>query len=131
MKLPTVTAACALLFWAFPAQARTHHHHHHYYHVAHHHHYRHYAGGGRPARWCGWYMRQVMGVADSAYNLARNWAHYGHPTSAHVGAIVVWSHHVGKIVGGSPGHWAILSGNDGHAVRTRVRSVAGAIAFRE
>jgi len=90
-----------------------------------------YASGSRPGAWCGWYMRKLIGVADAAYNLARNWAHYGHATTAHVGAIVVWNHHVGKIVGGSPGHWEVLSGNDGHRVRTRERSTAGAIAFRE
>ncbi len=72
-----------------------------------------------------------MGVSDNAYNLAREWARYGHATVAHVGAIVVWPHHVGKIVGGSNGKWVVLSGNDGHAVRARQRSLAGAIAFRE
>lgn len=76
-------------------------------------------------------MRQIMHVADTAYNLAANWAHWGRATEAHVGAVVVWPHHVGRIVGGSPGHWEVNSGNDGHRVRTRVRSVAGAIAFRE
>ena len=92
--------------------------------------------GSRPADcygipWCGCYMRHIMGVASREYNLARNWAHYGHATSPHVGAIVVWSHHVGKIVGQVNGEWVVLSGNDGHAVRERPRSLAGAIAFRE
>lgn len=81
--------------------------------------------------WCGCYMRHLLGVASKAFNLAREWAHYGHATVAKVGAIVVWPHHVGKIVGGSPGRWVVLSGNDGHRVRERARSVAGAIAFRE
>ena len=67
-----------------------------------------------------------------SYNLARSWAHYGSnaggPT---VGAIVVWRHHVGKIVGHENGQWIVQSGNDGHAVRTRPRSLAGAIAFRQ
>ncbi len=128
---------------AKPAQASHHKHHRHYAH----HHYRHYARhhrqhndsvsipvayhDGRPSAWCGWYMRQIMHVADAAYNLAANWAHWGRPTEPHVGAVVVWQHHVGRIVGGSPGHWAVNSGNDGHAVKTRVRSVARAIAFRE
>ena len=76
-------------------------------------------------------MRQIMGVADRSYNLARNWAHFGYATSPHVGAIVVWPHHVGKIVGRDGDRWLVLSGNDGHAVRTRPRSLAGAIAFRE
>src|ERR1700676_2109292 len=84
----------------------------------------------RPSRWCGWYMRRELGVADPAYNLARNWVHYGAPAGGpDVGVVVVWPHHVGRIVGGSPGHWVVRSGNDGHAVRERERSVAGAIAF--
>jgi hypothetical protein len=39
--------------------------------------------------------------------------------------------HVGKIVGHENGQWIVQSGNDGHAVRTRPRSLAGAIAFRQ
>ena len=99
-----------------------------------HHHHHHHAGGGggRPHAWCGWYMRQLLHVADSSYNLARNWAHFGRMANGpHVGAIVVWAHHVGKIVGGGPGRWVVLSGNDGHRVRERARSVSGAIAFRD
>ncbi len=137
---------------AKPAQA-SHHKHHHYSHKHYaHRHYRHYArhhrqhndvvsahvasNEGRPADcygipWCGCALRHWLGIADTALNLAANWAHWGRPTEPHVGAVVVWRHHVGKIVGGSPGHWAVLSGNDGHRVRTRVRSVSGAIAFRE
>src|ERR1700722_13908050 len=87
--------------------------------------------GGRPAAWCGWEMRQlVSGDPGPEYNLARNWAHWGHSGPAGVGAVVVWSHHVGKIVGQQDGEWIIESGNDGHAVRTRPLSTAGAIAFR-
>lgn len=86
--------------------------------------------GGRPRAWCGWYMRRLLGVADPSYNLARNWAHWGHGGAPGVGAVVVWAHHVGKIVGREGGQWIIQSGNDGHAVRTRPRSIAGAIAIR-
>jgi hypothetical protein len=86
--------------------------------------------GPRPAAWCGWYMRQLLGVANPAFNLARNWAHWGHAGGPGVGAVVVWPHHVGKIVGREGGEWVIQSGNDGHAVRTRPRSIAGAIAVR-
>ncbi len=86
--------------------------------------------GPRPAAWCGWYMRQLLGVANPAFNLARNWAHWGHAGPAGVGAVVVWPHHVGKIVGREGGEWVIQSGNDGHAVRTRPRSIGGAIAIR-
>jgi len=88
--------------------------------------------GGRPAAWCGWYMRSQVGSDPGPqYNLARSWAHYGSNAGGpSVGTIVVWSHHVGKIVGRENGQWIVESGNDGHAVRARPRSLAGAIAFR-
>ncbi len=87
--------------------------------------------GGRPAAWCGWEMRQLVGSDPGpAFNLARNWAGWGRPGPAGVGAVVVWSHHVGKIVGQENGMWVIQSGNDGHAVRARPMSIAGAIAIR-
>jgi len=88
--------------------------------------------GGRPAAWCGWYMRSQVGADPGPqYNLARSWAHYGSNAGGPaVGTIVVWSHHVGKIVGQENGQWIVQSGNDGHAVRARPRSLAGAIAFR-
>jgi hypothetical protein len=81
---------------------------------------------------CGWYMRSQVGQDPGPqYNLARAWAHYGVSAGGpSVGAIVVWRHHVGTIVGQENGKWIVRSGNDGHAVRTRARSLAGAIAFR-
>ena len=87
---------------------------------------------GRPAAWCGWYMRSQVGSDPGPeYNLARAWAHYGANSGGPtVGVIVVWRHHVGKIVGRENGQWLVRSGNDGHAVRTRPWSLAGAIAFR-
>jgi hypothetical protein len=109
------------------AHSHHHHHHHHHRHLGRHAHY-----AGRPGAWCGWYMRsQVGGDPGPSYNLARSWAHYGSDAGGPtVGAIVVWRHHVGKIVGQENGQWIVNSGNDGHAVRTRPRSLAGAIAFR-
>jgi hypothetical protein len=94
--------------------------------------YRSASVGGRPGAWCGWYMRQQVGADPGPqYNLARSWAHYGgNAGGPSVGTIVVWSHHVGKIVGRENGQWIVESGNDGHAIRTRPRSLAGAIAFR-
>ncbi len=88
-------------------------------------------GQARPAAWCGWEMRHLV-VADPgpSFNLARNWAHWGRPGPAGIGAVVVWPHHVGKIVGQQNGEWVIESGNDGHALRVRPRSIAGAIAIR-
>jgi hypothetical protein len=85
----------------------------------------------RPAAWCGWEMRRLVGADPGpSFNLARNWAHWGRPGPAGIGAVVVWPHHVGKIVGRRDGEWVIESGNDGHALRTRPRSIAGAIAIR-
>lgn len=87
--------------------------------------------------WCGCWLKTVLGnalsAADKALNLNRaiEWAHVGQATSPHVGAIVVWSHHVGTITGqASNGEWIITSGNDGHAVRSRPRSLAGVVAIR-
>jgi hypothetical protein len=129
-----MAATAVLCLIGSSAEARSHHHHH--YAGGRHHH--HYAGGrhhyaGRPGAWCGWYMRgQVSGDPGPSYNLARSWAHYGSDAGGPtVGAIVVWRHHVGKIVGHENGQWIVQSGNDGHAVRTRPRSLAGAIAFRQ
>ncbi|MBN8910933.1 MAG: hypothetical protein J0H65_02530 [Rhizobiales bacterium] len=61
-------------------------------------------------------------------NLAWNWSKWGRPSGPQVGAVVVWRHHVGEIVGrAANGQWLVRSGNDGGAVRTRARSVAGAV----
>ncbi len=150
MKLTTLSAAAAaVVVFASSAQAREHHH------YRHHSHYRAVAAapasdqfggafhfqsaqnafadgyGRRPAAWCGWEMRHLVSSDPGAeYNLARNWAHWGRPGPAAIGAVVVWPHHVGKIVGQENGQWVIQSGNDGHALRTRPRSIAGAIAIR-
>jgi hypothetical protein len=83
--------------------------------------------GARPARWCGWWMRTQKGGGPEL-NLAWNWAHWGRPTAARVGAVVVWPHHVGMITGQTAsGQWIVKSGNDGGQVRERPRSVAGAV----
>jgi hypothetical protein len=85
----------------------------------------------RPAAWCGWQMRRLVARDPGPeFNLARNWARWGRPGPAGVGAVVVWPHHVGKIVGREDGMWLIESGNDDHALRTRPFSIAGAIAIR-
>jgi hypothetical protein len=159
MKLMTLAVAvAATVVFANSAQARAHHHYRrHYSHEARRHESNHdrwargdyrrwreasdaqpmdragYSGGygPRPSAWCGWEMRQlVSGDPGPAYNLARNWAHWGHAGPAGIGAVVVWPHHVGKIVGQADGEWVIESGNDGHRLRTRPRSIGGAIAIR-
>ena len=76
-------------------------------------------------------MRQLVGSDPGPqFNLARNWARWGQPGPAGVGAVVVWPHHVGKIVGQENGMWLIQSGNDGGRVRTRPLPIRGAIAIR-
>ena len=89
-----------------------------------------------PAKWCGRYARQHLVDRDPGpdYDLACNWLNYGSSTYARQGAMVVWCtrrhHHVGKITGPCNGDRCVVtSGNDGGAVRTRERSVAGA-SFR-
>lgn len=135
-----IVATAVLCACATAAEARPHHHRHGAHH-RHHHHHRHVAHdhqrhgsyyAGRPRAWCGWFMRGQVGQDPGpSFNLARSWAHYGtNAGGPSVGAIVVWPHHVGKIVGHENGQWIVQSGNDGHAVRTRPRSIAGAIAFR-
>jgi hypothetical protein len=88
-------------------------------------------------RWCGIYARSHLVSRDpgTKYNIACNWQGYGSPSYAHEGAMVVWCsrhhHHVGKITGPCNGGMCVVtSGNDGGMVRSRLRSVAGAI-FRE
>jgi hypothetical protein len=92
--------------------------------------------GGRPPgcphAWCGCFLAAKKGLHDPRLYVARNWATlYGSPTSPQPGAVVVWNHHVGELVEHIKGNiWMVLSGNDGHAVRARPRSISGAIAFR-
>lgn len=87
----------------------------------------------RPHAWCGWEMRRLVGSDPGVqYNLARNWAHWGHAAAGPApGVIGVMAHHVFRVIAVvSPGRVLAISGNDGHAVRTRPRSPAGVIAWR-
>lgn len=88
---------------------------------------------GRPGAWCGWWLRRQLKVADNRLNQACAWRSWGKPGKPGVGAVVVWCngnhHHVGRIVGRAGDRWVVQSGNDGHAVRSRPRSVLGA-SFR-
>ena len=148
MKRAILALGIGLLSTQAHAHHRHHHRHHHLHAARHTHavgstwaaHSSHVAAPFSSARprdcygipWCGCFMRHLMGVADATYNLARNWARYGSNAGGpRPGAIVVFPHHVGLLVRpGSGGRWVVLSGNDGHAVRERERSIAGAIAFR-
>jgi hypothetical protein len=86
----------------------------------------------RGIAWCGCWLRHRLGIADKSYNLARNWVRLGQRTSPRAGVVVVWNHHVGLLRSDpdARGRALVLSGNDGHRVRERVRSLRGAIAFR-
>lgn len=91
------------------------------------------SGDPRPRAWCGWFLRQVYGVADKTYNLAAKWAHYGTDAGGpRVGALIVWRHHVGEIVAGDcpAGEVMLHSGNDHNQVLTRCFPTRGAIAYR-
>jgi hypothetical protein len=83
--------------------------------------------------WCGFYMMHYFGKTDRRLALARNGAGEGaNAGRPGAGVGVVWPHHVGEIRAGpnARGQWLVHSGNDGCAVRTRWRSLRGAIAFR-
>lgn len=95
--------------------------------------------GPKPDAWCGWQMRQEVPIDPGKdFNRAQAWKRYGTPVPGpEVGAIVVWSRkggrgHVGKITGydAMAGEWVVRSGNDGHELRERPRSVAGAVFRR-
>ena len=126
-------------------QHTTHHAVHHRRPIAHGHHRhahrvhrasRHHAAravrlGGRPARWCGWWLGRQLGMPNRNLWRARNWASVGRNAGRPgIGVVVVWRNHVGIITGRTGSQWIVKSGNDGHAVRERVRSISGAIAFR-
>lgn len=73
---------------------------------------------GRPRAWCGWYMRQKLGVKNPTYNLAAAWARYGSSSQPGIGVVVVWPHHVGIIVNHDQRGWLVESGNYGNRVAT-------------
>jgi hypothetical protein len=131
LELLFLLASTLQVVTASGANASSHRHPYHYPKIAHQYGTTNNYADARPSAWCGWEMRRLVGRDPGpAFNLARNWAHWGHAGPAGVGAVVVWSHHVGKIVGREGGMWVIESGNDDHATRTRPRSIVGAIAIR-
>jgi hypothetical protein len=111
-------ALAAVLLCTFSVGANAHSHRRHYTHRAH--------------AWCGTYLTRYFGKSDRRLALAREWAREGSNAGGPgIGVVVVWRHHVGVITGqAANGEWIVHSGNDGGAVRTRPRSVSGAIAFR-
>ncbi len=90
--------------------------------------------GERPIEWCGWWMRQHLGGHfGPEYNVARNWLNVGRPLPGpRPGALGVKEHHVFQVVQViSSDQVLAISGNDHNAVRTRVRSTAGVIGWRD
>jgi hypothetical protein len=80
--------------------------------------------------WCGCWLRHYFGLADRALNLAINWARMGVAATADSANVVVWRHHVGRLLAHRAGMILVQSGNDGHAVRTRWRTLRGVVALR-
>ncbi|MGQ0672339.1 MAG: hypothetical protein ACT4N2_05600 [Hyphomicrobium sp.] len=85
------------------------------------------SAGPRPKRWCGWWMRTQKG-GGAHLNVAWNWRNYGRSAAPQVGAVVVWRHHVAMITGrAANGQWIVTGGNESGGVRTRARSIKGAV----
>jgi hypothetical protein len=79
-------------------------------------------------------MRQHLGGHfGPEYNVARNWLNVGRPLPGpRAGAIGVKDHHVFQVVEViGPDQVLAISGNDHNAVRTRIRSTAGVIGWRD
>jgi hypothetical protein len=90
--------------------------------------------GERPVEWCGWWMRQHLGGHfGPEYNVARNWLNAGHPLPGPLpGALGIMEHHVFQVVRViGPDQVLATSGNDRNAVRTRIRSTAKVIGWRD
>ena len=91
--------------------------------------------GGRPVKWCGWWMRQHLGVGHYGpeFNVARNWLNVGRPLDGpRPGAIGVKAHHVFQVVRVvDPRHVLAISGNDHNAVQTRIRPTSDVIGWRD
>jgi len=68
-----------------------------------------------------------------AFNLARNWSRFGHPSDLSPGAIVVKSHHVERVVKVmGNGMFIAIAGNTGHgnSATEYHSSLRGVIAIR-
>jgi hypothetical protein len=130
-----VLLAC-LVVCALASPALAHHHRSvHVSHAGHSSHHR-YAGGnhqGWGVPWCGLWMESHTGIHSPGLALARNWEHVGHAAYGPApGVIGVMPHHVFQVVAVlGRGEVLAISGNDGHAVRTRPRSTGGVIAWRQ
>jgi hypothetical protein len=89
---------------------------------------------GRPAEWCGWWMRQHLGGRyGPELNVARNWLNVGRPLDGpRPGAIGVKAHHVFQVIRVvDRDHVLAISGNDHNDVRTRIRATSDVIGWRD
>src|SRR6516165_10748559 len=89
---------------------------------------------GRPAEWCGWWMRQHLGGRyGPELNVARNWLNVGRPLDGpRPGAIGVKAHHVFQVIRVvDRDHVLAISGNDHNDVRTRIRPTSDVIGRRD
>ena len=89
---------------------------------------------GRPAEWCGWWMRQHLGGRyGPELNVARNWLNVGRPLDGpRPGAIGVKAHHVFQVIRVvDRDHVLAISGNDHNDVRTRIRPTSDVIGWRD
>jgi hypothetical protein len=110
-----ISAALAALFLLVPSTAEARHRHH-----------------GRGVAWCGIWMEGHTGIHGKNLARARAWAGVGEPANGPArGVIGVMPHHVFQVIAVvGPRSVLAISGNDDGAVRTRVRSTAGVIAWR-
>lgn len=130
MMFRALVAAMALAIAVTAADARPRHHHRHH---------RHHAPASRALEagqppacagipWCGCWLRLRLGLADKALDAAISWLKIGRPARVcRPGLIAVWPHHVGEITECLAGGMIrMISGNDGNAVRDRVRPLGQA-----
>ena len=88
--------------------------------------------------WCGTFvahcMRETGFEVPKHWYRARDWASWGKPTQARVGAIAVFARggggHVGFVVGESKSAYYILGGNQSNAVNITPLSKTRILAFR-
>jgi hypothetical protein len=93
---------------------------------------RHHHSHGLP--WCGVWMESHTGIhGPGNLAMAREWTRVGHAAAGPApGVIGVLPHHVFQVIQVlASGMVLAISGNDSGAVRTRPRTTAGVIAWRQ
>lgn len=97
-----------------------------------------YIGSPRFTRWQRAWCADALnawlaqaGLPTSGSGRAIDFAHYGRPTTPHVGAIAVMPHHVGIVVGRNARGIVLLSGNHSHRVGVGTYADHLIVTFRE